>query len=207
MFKTIDCFATYRLRHNPAVLGHGNIFVYPKSLISVSRNASFVLTDGIMFEINARWYGKTKHYSELILNENSELIIEDNFSLYQGASIYLAPNAKMLVKGRSYINTNTQINCFEYIEIGRDTIISDDVRIQDSDNHVVIENGVLKQSNKPIVIGDKCWTGKNAIILKGVRIGNGAIVAAGSVVIKDVPPKALVAGNPAKVVKENVEWN
>ena len=112
----------------------------------------------------------------------------------------------MLIKGTGFANTNTIINCFSYIEIGSGTYISDDVRIQDSDNHTVYENGVAKEQTKPIIIGDHVWVGKNAIILKGVTIGEGAVVAAGSVVVKDVPSKTLVAGNPAKVIKENVEW-
>jgi acetyltransferase-like isoleucine patch superfamily enzyme len=55
---------------------------------------------------------------------------------------------------------------------------------------------------KPIRIGDKVWIGMNVIILKGVAIGEGSIVAAGSVVTHDVPPFVLVAGNPARVVRE-----
>jgi serine acetyltransferase len=52
-----------------------------------------------------------------------------------------------------------------------------------------------------IIIENDVWIGAKATIMSGVRIGNGAIVAAGSVVSKDVPPYAIVAGNPAKVVK------
>ena len=59
----------------------------------------------------------------------------------------------------------------------------------------------------PIVIGDHVWIGMNVIVLKGVTIGEGSIVAAGSVVNKDVPPHCLVAGVPAKVVKTDVTWN
>ena len=54
--------------------------------------------------------------------------------------------------------------------------------------------------------GDKVWIATNAMILPGVTIGDGAIVAAGAVVTKDVPPRCMVAGVPAKVIKENVEW-
>ncbi|MGZ4179456.1 MAG: DapH/DapD/GlmU-related protein [Solirubrobacteraceae bacterium] len=58
--------------------------------------------------------------------------------------------------------------------------------------------------NAPVVIGDDVWIGINATILKGVAIGSGAIVAAGAVVAKDVPANALVAGNPAVIVREQV---
>lgn len=54
----------------------------------------------------------------------------------------------------------------------------------------------------PIIIEDNVWIGERAIILKGVTIGMGAIVATGAIVTKDVPPYSVVAGNPAKIVKD-----
>ena len=57
-----------------------------------------------------------------------------------------------------------------------------------------------------IEIGNKVWIATGAMILPGVKIGDGAIVAAGAVVTKDVPERCMVAGIPAKVIKENVEW-
>lgn len=56
-------------------------------------------------------------------------------------------------------------------------------------------------NHAPIIIKNKAWIGFNSIILKGVTIGEGAIVGAGSVVTKDVPDFAVVAGNPAKIIK------
>ena len=58
----------------------------------------------------------------------------------------------------------------------------------------------------PITIGENVWIGCRALILKGVTIGDGAVVAAGAVVTKDVPANCVVAGNPAKIIKENVVW-
>lgn len=181
--------------------------IYPSSIVKIDKSAKLEFKNGEL-KINASWSpGRTRrNISEFIMCKKSQLVIEDDFSLYQGASIHLAPNAKMLIKGQSFANTNTQINCFNYIEIGKGTYISDDVRIQDSDNHYIIENGVRKLNSAPIIIGDHVWIGKNALILKGVTIGEGAIVAAGSIVVKDVPAKSLVAGNPARVIKENVIW-
>ena len=58
----------------------------------------------------------------------------------------------------------------------------------------------------PIVIGNHVWIGRRAMIMKGVTIGDGAVVAAGAIVTKDVPPNCVVAGVPARVVKENIFW-
>ena len=57
-----------------------------------------------------------------------------------------------------------------------------------------------------MVIGSHVWIGCNVLILKGVTVGDGAVIAAGSVVTKDVPAASLVGGNPARILKENVTW-
>jgi acetyltransferase-like isoleucine patch superfamily enzyme len=54
----------------------------------------------------------------------------------------------------------------------------------------------------PVIIGNSVWIGVNSTILKGVTIGEGSVVGAGSVVTKDVPPWTIVAGNPARVIRE-----
>lgn len=59
-----------------------------------------------------------------------------------------------------------------------------------------------KVSTKPIVIEDECWIGANSVIMAGITIGKHSVVAAGSVVTKDVPPNSVVAGNPARIVKQ-----
>jgi acetyltransferase-like isoleucine patch superfamily enzyme len=124
--------------------------------------------------------------------------------LYQGASIHVGANANLILHGNSFLNTNSTLNCFHRIEIGQECAISDNVCIHDSDSHVI--NGEIEKVMAPVIIGNRVWIGKNATILKGVTIGDGAIVAAGAVVTKDVPAYSLVAGNPAKVIKENVIW-
>lgn len=53
----------------------------------------------------------------------------------------------------------------------------------------------------PIIIGDDVWIGTGAVITKGVKIGNGAVIGVNSLITKDVPENAIVAGNPAKVIK------
>lgn len=61
-------------------------------------------------------------------------------------------------------------------------------------------------NRKSVMIGDHVWIGENCMILKGVSIGAGSVIAAGSLVTKDIPARSLAMGRPAKVVRENIEW-
>ncbi|MBY5377327.1 hypothetical protein HFN07_28555 [Rhizobium leguminosarum] len=86
--------------------------------------------------------------------------------------------------------------------MGDEVFIADQVIIRDWDGHTIVG----RPDKAPIRIGNHVWIGMRAVILKGVTIGDGAVVAAGAIVTKDVPPGAVVAGNPAKVVKDGVQW-
>lgn len=181
--------------------------VYGNSLIAISSQSSFLLKKSARLIINASWFsGKKRRYvSEFRLDDYSTLICEDKFSLYQGASVYVAPNAKLVLKGGGgYLNTNATLNCFKYIEIGRDCGISDNVTICDSDNHTI--DDCESRVSQPIVIKNHVLIGRGAIVLKGVTINENSVVAAGSVVTKDVPANVIVAGNPAIVIREIKTW-
>ena len=110
--------------------------------------------------------------------------------------------------GTGYLNYGCVIECFSKISIGNDVAISEGVVMRDSDNHVIqYGDGTKSTPTAPIVIQDHVWVGMGAIILKGVTIGEGAIVAACSLVNKDVPPHCMVGGVPAKVIKTDVVWS
>ena len=102
----------------------------------------------------------------------------------------------------SFVNHRSELIAHERVEIGRHCLLAWDVQVLDSDSHRV--DGLPHTA--PVVIGDRVWIGCRATVLKGVTIGDGAVVAAGSVVTRDVPARALVAGNPARVVREEVTW-
>jgi acetyltransferase-like isoleucine patch superfamily enzyme len=97
------------------------------------------------------------------------------------------------------------MHCFERIAIGDNTVISENVTIRDSDNHYINNSGSPK--TKGIEIGNNVWVGINVTILKGVRINDGAVIAAGAVVNKDIPANTLAGGVPAKVIKGSVTWS
>lgn len=68
----------------------------------------------------------------------------------------------------------------------------------------ILTHDYVNSANRDVHIGDNCFIGAHAIVLPGVRIGNNCIVAAASVVARDIPSGCLVAGNPARVIEQNV---
>ena len=118
----------------------------------------------------------------------------------------------VLPKGTLHIGDNvgisgTTISCKEAVTIGNNVMIGSGCLIADNDAHPIdvekrnAPNYYSYVVSSPVVIDDDVFIGARSIILKGVHIGKGAVVGAGSVVTKDVPPHTIVAGNPAKVVK------
>ncbi|WP_455637982.1 acyltransferase [Parabacteroides sp.] len=98
------------------------------------------------------------------------------------------------------------IYCYEMIKVGNGVVIAPYVRMRDSDGHHFEYPGYEKKGTAPIIIEDHVWIGLGVTILKGVTIGEGSVVAAGSVVTKSFPPRCLVGGNPAKILRENISW-
>ncbi|MBC8044790.1 MAG: acyltransferase, partial [Rhizobacter sp.] len=117
-----------------------------------------------------------------------------------------------------YIGAGTRIWSAARIDIGNHVLIAHNVNIHDNISHPanaalrrqhsrnIIESGHPKDglnlNEKPVSIHDNAWIGFNATILKGVTIGEGAIIGACSVITKDVPAWTIVAGNPAKIIRE-----
>lgn len=132
-------------------------------------------------------------------------------------------------QGEVHIGNNTQIGdaqfiCRTRIDVGNDVTMAWGITIYDHDSHstnwayrqhdneqvyedyvtygnILVHKDLSHVNSAPIKIEDKVWIGMDALILKGVTIGEGSVVAARSVVTKDVPPYTLVAGNPARIVK------
>jgi acetyltransferase-like isoleucine patch superfamily enzyme len=124
--------------------------------------------------------------------------------LFRGVEIFLeSPQARISVGERSFVNRRTGITAAESVTIGDHCAISWDVVISDTDYHDLQPGG---PRSAPVHIGDHVWVGARAVILKGVTIGDGAVIAAGSIVTKDVAPGTLVAGNPARPVRTDVTW-
>lgn len=142
-----------------------------------------------------------EHQTMLIISGKDSRIflgVSNNFRRFltlralNGGSIELGCNC--------FCNSNVNITAMKKVKIGSNVKIANNVVIIDHDHN-------YRQSNTgyvsaPIQIGDNVWIGANSVILKGVTIGDHAVIAAGSVVNHDVPEHCVVAGVPARIIKE-----
>jgi acetyltransferase-like isoleucine patch superfamily enzyme len=108
---------------------------------------------------------------------------------------------RIRIGDRVFINSGVVVVSVLEVTIGNDVAIANEAYIMDTDSHGV-EGRPVK--NAPVRIGDGSWIGARAIILPGVTIGRRCLVAAGAVVSRDVPDDTLVAGNPARIIRELV---
>lgn len=179
-----------------------NMDIYKPCSISIGEDATITVDGYCNFNVSW-WKIKNVRGGELVLGKNAKLKVNKNFNLYEGCSVIITDDAELEL-GSGYINMDSKIRCRNKITIGNDVVISENVHIRDSDTHQILD--WKHESTSPVIIGNHVWIGANAMILKGVTIGDGAIIAAGAVVNKDVPPHSLVGGVPAKIIKENIEW-
>lgn len=183
-----------------------HLYVYNYSLINIAKSAKISILPNGYLNINVLNIKRNKIKPCTLWLSNNANLESKGFTLYEGAAIVVCEGGKLILGKNSYMNESL-IQCANSITIGDNCAIAGDVLIQDTDFHPILgADGKPKPISKPIKIGNKVWICAKATILKGVTIGDGAIIAAGAVVTKDVPPYTCVAGNPARIVKENVQW-
>jgi len=180
------------------------------------------------FKLKGIEYGKNICvYNKIYVKGSGKVKIGDNFVFTSGDAInpicrnirgciYTVTRDSQITIGDNVGISSACIWSQTSITIGNNVNIGGDCLIMDSDAHphdyikrrreYAIEVGAVNYMqeipSRPIIIGDDCWIGACCIILKGVNIGTRSIIAAGSVVTKDIPEDCVAAGNPAKVVKK-----
>ncbi len=174
---------------------------YSNSIVQLDKESRLILNAKLFCGI--KQVENSKKETRILVEENATLKIEGDFKMFAGSYIRVISGGTLIIHD-GFINEDTQITCGDLIEIGHGCTIGRDVVIRSYDGHKIVGNN--NKTAMPIHIGDHVWIGQRAVILKGVTIGSGAIIAAGSIVTKDVPSHSVVAGNPAKVIKENITW-
>jgi acetyltransferase-like isoleucine patch superfamily enzyme len=211
MQKIIDMIKGYKLIKSFQLIKRAEnhscnripIKVAHKASVNVDSKGKIVLGSKAQLIIGDAYGRKFCRPSLLTIGKNSLLQVDEGFHIFDNSRIYIRSNAQLILGG-GYISSDAVIVCTQKIELGKGVAIADGVVIRDSDDHDILREGYVR--TKPVKIGDHVWIGHGVTILKGVTIGDGAIIGAGSVVTRDVPADCVAAGNPAKIVKENVQW-
>lgn len=194
------------------IINRINFFILKKKLYKKNYGAK----DSIQFGLTSRIHLLNESSSSDIRIQNNVRMLGQLLSEYHG---------KIIIGHNTTIGAGTIIRSVEQVCIGAYCAISEHIIISDNNSHPInpkdrmymnksiFSNSQIRKvkptswmfsDHKPIIIEDCVWIGEYARICKGVTIGHGSIVAANSVVTKDVPSNCIVAGNPAKIVKENI---
>lgn len=177
------------------------------------RKSQFYFKKGLVIDRNVIFKGKPYVYlhkeAKIILGKGVVLNSSNkryHLNLYVPVKL-LADRPGALIKiGNNTRIHGTCIHAYNSIIIGDNCLIAANCQIFDGNAHELsfenVENRLNTRDNgKPIVIEDCVWIGANCLVLPGVRIGYGSVIAAGSVVVKDIPPMVVAGGNPAKILR------
>jgi acetyltransferase-like isoleucine patch superfamily enzyme/coenzyme F420-reducing hydrogenase beta subunit len=193
------------LKHNRIrdIINQNFLLPSPHCVIEISRTAH-VKINGI-FRLGAKKFKHSKLETRLLVEAGARLEVENDLGIMYGSDIEVFRGAVLKFGGRGGTNINCTIICAERIEIGKGVMIGRNVTIRDNNgNHYINRQGY--RNSRPVIIGDKAWLCEGCTIMSGVHIGEGAIIGAHALVTGNVPAYAMVAGNPARVVDEDVLW-
>jgi acetyltransferase-like isoleucine patch superfamily enzyme/coenzyme F420-reducing hydrogenase beta subunit len=184
---------------------NGGLFIpAPFTVIEIKKGAQ-VNFNGL-FRFGIKKFKKSKLESRLLIETGGSLEVNGNFTFGYGSDVEVFNGGKLIIKGdNGGSNIGTTIICGEKIVIGNGVQIGRNVTIRDNNGgHYIARQGY--KDTRPVIICDRVWLCESCTIMPGVKIGEGAIVGAHSLVISNVPAHAIVTGNPARVVDEDVLW-
>lgn len=166
------------------VIGQG-VYFRGFPVVDICRGSQIIISDGVTINSSNRRYHINMHSPTKLMAD------------HPGAVIKIGRNTRI---------HGACLHARKMIEIGESCLIAANTQIMDCGGHDMSFDNIYnriktKGVSAAVVVEDGVWIGANAIILPGVRIGRGSVVAAGSVVTRDVPPMVLAGGNPAKIIK------
>lgn len=172
----------------------------------VWRNAGKVEAENLLIGLSSNRLGLIPHARGIVE-------VKPGASLKAGRGVRIAHGCRIFVSGSvsvgsgTYLNPHCNLVVHKRLSIGEQCAIGWNFLAMDTDLHSITnQSGQILSEDSAIQIENHVWIGANVTVCKGVTIGEGAVVATGSVVTKDVAPRTMVAGIPARMVKENVYW-
>lgn len=188
--------------------------ILPEMRLATSRRMTPTeVRDDVLALLRARWYlrnatsvgERVRVWGRVIVRNSGSMIIGQRASLSSTAvpiQLNTEPNGKLEIGARTFMNYGCSISATKLISIGPDCKIGMDVLMIDNDYHQIDPTKrAIRPASAPIILEENVWLGARVIVLSGVTIGADSVVAAGSVVTRDIPPRSVAAGQPARVIK------
>lgn len=174
----------FQIKNKMGISTKGKLVIKGKPLIEIRYNANICLGNNVTLNSKNQGYHVNMHSPVKLFADKKD------------AKIKIGDNTRI---------HGTCIHAYEYIEIGSNCLVAANCQIFDGSGHDLSFDNPSNRINtngnsKPVYISDNVWIGAGSIILPGVKIGQGAVVAAGSIVTKNVEDMTVVGGNPAKVI-------
>jgi tetrahydrodipicolinate N-acetyltransferase len=192
------------LRHR--ILARRHIWIGSRTVLDGADR--MIVQSGGALRVGLGPFGLTSEHdvSVVRVRKGGRFAVDGIVSLQRGVRV-VVDSGELRIGHHTNVNGLTKILVAESVHIGSGCTISWDVQIMDNDFHAITAGGRTGPSTAPVLIGDRVWVGTRALILKGVEVGEGSVVAASAVVTRDVPPGTIVAGVPARVVGKVDSWS
>ena len=177
------------------------------SLVSMIVDFSHVMNAQLRLLGKAKTPFSVRVRGRLQLSGSGEIVLGEGVSL-NGTVVPIElvtyESGRIEIGEHTFINYGSSIAARASVKIGSYCHLGHYMFVMDNDQHDVVRHWELPPSD-PVIIEDYVWIGSKVVILPGVRIGRGAVIGAGSIVTKDIPPRCVAAGNPARVLRHLAE--
>ncbi|MEY8535458.1 hypothetical protein AALH30_18365 [Blautia pseudococcoides] len=185
--------------------GKGKVIPYKNAVIDLKKGSKIIIYDRPL-EIATNKLRGSKAETYIRLGKNAVWNAKGGCNLAYGTTIEVLESAK-LDAGFFSMNSFSTMVVANHVTIGDDVMIARNVTILDSDFHEIMYKERKYNRNEKIEIGDHVWIAANSTVVKNVRLGDGSIISADTLVITDSGKQTLV-GNEVKqiILRENVEW-
>ena len=190
-----------------SVRHRGRCIVARGAKLKVSSRARIEFAPGARLYVGFGLASFTGSACYVRLDPGARLAIDGTVQLMRSARVYVAREARLDIGGGCYFNDSATVICVGHTRIGQRCAVSLNTAILDGNIHQLVLNGAARPRVQSVTVGDDVWIGLGATIMPGVKVGDRAIIGAGSVVTSDVPSHAVVAGNPARVIARDAEWS
>lgn len=184
---------------------NSKIIPYKNAVIDIETGARIYIVNGNI-EIGCNLLKGSKEETRIRLRENAVWGSDGGCKISYGSTIEILKGAVLNSKYFT-VNSNSTLIAAKKINLGQDVMIARNVVIYDSDFHEITCDGTKGEKSKDVIIGEHVWIGTNSMVLKGVKLEKGCVVAANTIVTQNVENENLIGNKlEIKCINNHIEW-